>query len=1109
MKRFYTFFLLVLGSLFGALQMSAQYELADTPSSVIEAGKKYVLQSAKDMTKVEYFKYYNTTTGPYFSSKVDDETIVEFVDASPGEAVKSYYIKNVKSGAYVEDPNYTFSSTYLAAWTDNVGHAARLIPTEQLTVEGSDGFRFQAAEQWGGYTVFFCPLAFIGPGYNVEPAAEAMLPAQTWLVYEVLSMSARSELEDLLFNKIPGGVTPETWVVGTTPGCVSQTIFDALKQAYDEAMIVDDNTEASEEVIEAAVTKLREAYENALASVVPVTEGYYFLTIPISVTGGTRASAYTYNYTNDYGDFSSACWKETPDTEVFDPSLVKFIWKVVKTEDGAFIFQNLQTGTYLPTSTSQNVSLVLSDTPGYFSIVYQPDNVMYLGGVFNILNIRAGSCPVEALSGEMVGYSGLADPTSEYAVWNFVPVSEKLLQDYEDYMQQAALKEELSGWIVKSQNVLDKLKIYNSEVVLNGEAATPGKIDYVETNAQETTEGSVELAIDGDVTTFFHSTWSDAESAPSDYHYIQAALMEPVETFALKMVKRMGTATNYPTKIEVLGSNDADGEFASLGIYPVHFNKKIVYGEGSSLDTGTSVTFIENDKSYSFIRVKVLETSRPTALINGYPFFNLSEIGIYDAVYDEKNSSYATIDAAVMSEFENALNVAIVALSSNNITRSDIDPLVAAYEKLMTQFADADEIREALEEAFTFYNTAVEGDELGQYMSGSTEVYHDALNSVENAITSVMTPAVRDSLLAAIETAYNKFNDALNQPDPDALYYIKSASSDASIYEHFLYVRNNDVTPAGISFSVDGSSEQNEEVRLNYMWRFVPVTGGYYLQNVATGTYLGEAKVADGEVNMTYEPTLIQLRSARSAEDAYNFRSGDNFVCIKSYAMAACQNPTGSDEGAFTLVPADYQATYLVSKLSQVQIMTLPFAVRASDQAGFYKVLGVKDNSLQTKRYANDEVVEAGCPFLLLDENSNGEIYFDLVAEEPANLSYATAPLTQNGLVGTFLSTSISKPLCVLRSGKVDYAIDNQRIEANCGYFDLTKAPTTEETGDLAFALSADVINGVQTVVLETAKDNAKSGIFTLSGQRLNNGVKLQKLPKGIYIVNGRKVVVK
>lgn len=49
-------------------------------------------------------------------------------------------------------------------------------------------------------------------------------------------------------------------------------------------------------------------------------------------------------------------------------------------------------------------------------------------------------------------------------------------------------------------------------------------------------------------------------------------------------------------------------------------------------------------------------------------------------------------------------------------------------------------------------------------------------------------------------------------------------------------------------------------------------------------------------------------------------------------------------------------------------------------------------------------------------------------------------------------------------------------------------------------------INGIVT---ELPGDNAHEGVYNINGQKVADGTSLKNLPKGIYIMNGKKYVIK
>lgn len=71
----------------------------------------------------------------------------------------------------------------------------------------------------------------------------------------------------------------------------------------------------------------------------------------------------------------------------------------------------------------------------------------------------------------------------------------------------------------------------------------------------------------------------------------------------------------------------------------------------------------------------------------------------------------------------------------------------------------------------------------------------------------------------------------------------------------------------------------------------------------------------------------------------------------------------------------------------------------------------------------------------------------------------------------------------------------------------MASAPRLEIDGIIDDATAIDDLNSQPS--LFTSRHKGISGVFNLDGQKVREGESTQNLPKGIYIVNGRKVVVR
>lgn len=103
----------------------------------------------------------------------------------------------------------------------------------------------------------------------------------------------------------------------------------------------------------------------------------------------------------------------------------------------------------------------------------------------------------------------------------------------------------------------------------------------------------------------------------------------------------------------------------------------------------------------------------------------------------------------------------------------------------------------------------------------------------------------------------------------------------------------------------------------------------------------------------------------------------------------------------------------------------------------------------------------------------------------------------------------------VMRGGKIVHVPSNQVYGLKgfrCwfevkGSHPIAAAPRLEIDGIIDDATSIDDLNSQPSQF--TSRHKGISGVFNLDGQKVRDGESTQDLPKGIYIVNGRKVVVR
>ena len=188
----------------------------------------------------------------------------------------------------------------------------------------------------------------------------------------------------------------------------------------------------------------------------------------------------------------------------------------------------------------------------------------------------------------------------------------------------------------------------------------------------------------------------------------------------------------------------------------------------------------------------------------------------------------------------------------------------------------------------------------------------------------------------------------------------------------------------------------------------------------------------------------------------------------------------------------------------------LPYAVAAEDLAGaeFFNIAGKVTGTDGKVNYLVLDAVtelEAGKPYIfsatsdMLLAAYNGEA----VAEAASD----------NGLTGTFTEQDVAEGMYMITDNTVQLCGTGCSIAANRAYINMGEvAEYTESVGVNQRMLPLDGgTTGIETV--EAAEADALVNVYTLSGVEVRHQVRAAEatdgLQRGIYIVNGKKMVVK
>ena len=689
--------------------------------------------------------------------------------------------------------------------------------------------------------------------------------------------------------------------------------------------------------------------------------------------------------------------------------------------------------------------------------------------------------------------------------------------------------------------------------------------DHLKCPMADKDEGKdLNFLLDGDANTFFHSTWHGGEDAWKGNHFLQFQLEAPQQELLLKWVKRVHDNANggAPAKVTLWGTksdealdkgkenktNDAGEEvmdydawkkqgWDSLAVSTFNYPYAIKVGEATK-NNYAGVAYFKVPAGYKNFRLEVVSRANGAGADgNGNRFFYGSEFRVYKGAYDEVNSLNASVPKADID----ALNAAIAKLNTEvkaeKATKESIEALQKAYDQFLKNYPEPKRVTDALAEAQKLSTSSVEGAEVGYYKEGAKAKLEAVITSVKTQLEAQVktkAPSVEqiNAYLAELNAGLAEFAKQLIMPEA-GVYRIQSASAEKTREGRMITAINSsreshlkmwgrvlDPNNKGVYKDEDGFSSV-----LGAYWDVQKVENGYTLKNVYTGLY---AAPKSGQAVMTQSetPYVFSVTFAKTP-GCFNFViKADDAEAKKIYVNAESDNlvlwnsAEGQDNSAFKFLPAtedlkkaldpeDGFRVYVQAKVAQ--IITLPVNAGFDPSNGqFYTVIGQDAESKIQLAAVTDNKLNAGQAYVYKPAEKNESNFVTLYPTKDVNMDYTKLNPTHtpgqavNGLTPVFENTRLNEESGIFNRDHslVLLSEPNESVAANTGYFD--KMPVTDKKGD-AELKAEDTITSLGRVVVLNGKAG-KAGVYTLSGVRVNNA---NHLPAGVYIVNGKKQVVK
>lgn len=1106
--------------------------LADKSAMEIKEGTLYALCSGfNDMDTRTRLLSSGEKEIDFSENSCDSTCLFSFVSVGEriddGEVYKIYVLKSLANKKYLSGGEERYVSSLSKAFQFTARPAKEYENDAEIGTEWADyshAVNFHSAGAEAAHTWIFCSAYsryYIAFGKN--PTFTSYCSSNNWFLLEAeeVEMTAYEKLEMVFYSYYEKPVDKNTYKVGTRPGCISQELYDLMEATYNEAVEVTMQPDLEDEAYIRMLNKIIATFDRYEKERIPLVSGYYFL----------RNEWCQHDiYEKDNGLYQT-------NFDSWSVDRAKSVWEVKMIEDGngKFYLRNWATGNYFAkapntanqwtTTEDQEATFTAKLNNGNFYIIRdQNDRVVYN-------SMKEGD-------DRIINWSPDAEIRSS-AHFEFIPVSADSMALVADAVKQSLLNKELNKFVSKVKNEITAVKNV-AGLTYDGNYAAPGLVrEFEKANANM---NEPKNAFDGDVNTFYYTKWTS--SAPkNDLHWVQVDLGKELQDIVIKFSWRADNNDFNPTRFALLTSDDLGAEKWTDTLYNenVVYEYSTPYADGSR-DSTTYIGKIHMKKAAQHIRFAVTHTRKNT-IVGGGPRWQISEIRFYDAAECVENPSYKLIPQEVVEECNAAIAAAEAELANNAGTQATLDRLQAAYDAFWAAYPDPTELKDAIEKAQELHDCASEEKaELGYYKAGAKADFQKNIDNVKNFVNS--KEALNLDEIAKTEKqlaeAVKAFNAKIIVPEDGGVYrlissagfeYAEDGGDMKEAYSNDALICSNsaDVNDAALwkyksyeceeRFNTLWSVEKNEEGA----FAFKNLANGLYLKNPYEGLTEEEYGDAEHVLRFSETPNYFKLSASVNPGSFVFELNKNNFIHFGANNNVDRYNSRKSSYCAISMMKLEDEISlsYKVDvKPNTVQIVTLPIdlaAVYVGNNGTALQVSGIKDGYIHLVPFDDNNIIPAGTPFIV----STGEedTYIETILandgsiEENLDLNYVRTPIEMNGLVSAPQRVEIEAGYGYLMNGFVLISGDAQPIAAGSGYFNKSIPEATEES-DITLKVAGEITSdGITSVGNVELTKNVNSDVYTISGVKVRSGVKFnsatKNLPKGIYIVGGKKVVVK
>lgn len=567
---------------------------------------------------------------------------------------------------------------------------------------------------------------------------------------------------------------------------------------------------------------------------------------------------------------------------------------------------------------------------------------------------------------------------------------------------------------------------------------------------------------------------------------------------------------------------------------------------------------------YRYLRLQHYKTCHKQ--INGADnrentYFSATEIALFAATYAPEKSLNGAVPADILAAFEAEMAKAKAELEAGKATADQIAALQEAYNEFLANFPEPSRLTNALNAAKTLAEglpIETEEGEVGYYPQTALDAYNAVIAEVEGTVADVMTLEAINAGVAKLDAAKAELLKSLNM-FASGFYQLKMAGGgyeEALMHSSRVAADTKEVKGLRAEFAKQTGNvdeglvdDENYISKVSSVWYFeVGENNKVAIRSLANGLYLQPVLANFNYVQMTPEKAWFEVQAdGLKNGGVYNFIVGTDTVPATAgrplYAninsatnmqngyLVSWFGADGGDNSAMKIEEVDFSnfsfgANTFVFGTNKTQFFTLPYdAYIYSQEAavceveGFYTDPETNEMAIYFKKLEDGAKLNAGQAYLVQTTSDIDFLAVELEEEDITgfeNFNYSYEPKEVNGLQATIFSEKVGNNFGKLNLANRIVATETTEengeevlvtIDPLAGYINATNMPTLEAAPEgeeyvkIVSLVAKDGLTAIEGVEVAPA---AKSGIYTISGVRLNSA---KNLPAGIYVINGKKVV--